>query len=109
MPTEAALNPVASATKPLKIIARSSPLPALSAVAPSAANKPVPMIMAAVRNVAEVLPRARRSAGPDRTPFRSLAIRQFPFVKRLVLGGRRRFCLAGFAQRGLEAGREFLG
>src|SRR6266480_1915062 len=77
MPTEAALNPVASATRPLKRIARSSPLPALSAVAPSAANRPVPMIMAAVRNVAEVLPRARRSAGPDRTPFRSGAIRQF--------------------------------
>src|SRR5437867_11953990 len=77
MPTEAALNPVASATNPLKSIARSSPLPDFSAVAPSAANRPVPMIIAAVRNVAELLPRARCSAGPDRTPFRSGAIRQF--------------------------------
>src|SRR6266516_5097186 len=146
MPTEAALSPVASATKPLKIIARSSPLPAFSAVAPSAANKPVPMIMAAVRNVAELLPRARCSAGPDRTPLRSGAIRPFlrlarpsclptrirvPGVvhrklsaqpghfsksggikpcplQRLLLGGRRRFGLARFAQRGLEGGRQLV-
>src|SRR6266566_4699370 len=77
MPTEAALNPVASATRPLKIMASSSPLPAFSAVAPSAANKPVPMIMAAVRNVAVVLPSTRRSDCPDCAFFPSVAITLF--------------------------------
>src|SRR5207249_2481499 len=71
-------------------MARSSPLPAFSAVAPSAANRPVPIIMAAVRNVAEVLPRARRSDWPDRISFRS-AIRRYlrgPSVLPAARGGR---------------------
>src|SRR5438309_10954951 len=59
MPTEAALRPVASATSPLRMIAKGNPLPAFSVVSPSAAKRPVPMIMAAVRNVAVVRPSVR--------------------------------------------------
>src|SRR5438309_1264041 len=47
-PTEAADSPVARATSPLSGIAINSPAPALSTVSPSAANNPVPMIIAAV-------------------------------------------------------------
>src|SRR5437667_11810855 len=65
MPTEAALRPVASATVPLRMMANGNPLPALSAVSPSAANRPVPMIMAAVRNVAVVGPKVRANDGLD--------------------------------------------
>src|SRR5205809_4066750 len=58
-PTDAALNPVASATRPLIQMATRSPVPAFSIVGPSAAKRPVPMIIAAVRNVAVVRPNDR--------------------------------------------------
>src|SRR5438270_7462636 len=64
-PTDAALNPVASATRPLRPMASRSPVPAFSVVAPNAAKRPVPMIIAAVRNVAVVRPSDRRSDDVD--------------------------------------------
>src|SRR5437660_12268341 len=63
MPTEAALRPVASATRPRKMIANGNPLPAVAVVSPSAAKRPVPIIMAAVRNVAVVGPKLRFNDG----------------------------------------------
>src|SRR6266513_1174068 len=64
-PTDAALNPVASATRPLMLMASRSPVPAFSAVAPNAAKRPVPMIMAAVSKVAVVRPNDRRNDDVD--------------------------------------------
>src|SRR5437868_5454304 len=59
MPTDAALNPTARMTRPLIVIARSSPLPAILVVSPSAAYRPVPIIIAAVKSVALVGPSVR--------------------------------------------------
>ena len=64
-PTDAALNPVVSATRPLILMANRSPVPAFSAVAPNAAKRPVPMIMAAVSKVAVVRPNDRRNDDVD--------------------------------------------
>ena len=72
IPTDAALNPVASVTSPLKIIASRTPLPALSTVSPRAANRPVPTIIAAVRNIAVDRPKTRRNRS-----FRSVIARPF--------------------------------
>src|SRR5438270_7627805 len=60
-PTDAALNPVASATRPLTPMASSKPVPAFSVVGPSAAKRPVPMIIAAVSQVAVPRPSDRLS------------------------------------------------
>src|SRR5438270_6580949 len=60
-PTDAALNPVASATRPLIPMASRTPAPAFSVVGPSAAKRPVPTIIAAVRKVAVLRPSDRRN------------------------------------------------
>src|SRR6266513_1882961 len=72
-PTDAALNPVASATRPLALMANRSPVPAFSVVGPSAAKRPVPMIIAAVRKVAVVRPSDRRNDGVDSAGFACMA------------------------------------
>src|SRR5437867_6141907 len=71
MPTDAALSPTRSTITPPIAMARGRPLPAFSALSPSAAKRPVPMIIAAVRSMAVVLPKARRSDdfGSDRLRF----------------------------------------
>src|SRR5947209_9176497 len=86
MPHEAALSPVASATEPLKIMANGSPLPAFSVVSPSAAKRPVPMIIAAVTSIAVVRPSVRRSDDFDSAAFWADAIKQLS-----ILPGHRRF------------------
>src|SRR5204863_2977622 len=68
-PTDAALNPVASATRPLRLMANRSPVPAFSVVGPRAAKRPVPMIIAAVRRVAVVRPSDRRNDDVDSVPL----------------------------------------
>src|SRR6266513_6416904 len=68
-PTDAALNPVASATRPLMLMASRSPVPAFSVVGPGAAKRPVPMIIAAVRRVAVVRPSDRRNDDVDSGAF----------------------------------------
>src|SRR5438270_13478195 len=64
-PTDAALNPVASATRPLMVMASRSRVPAFSAVGRNAAKRPVQMIMAAESKVAVVRPNDRRSEDVD--------------------------------------------
>jgi hypothetical protein len=57
-------------------MASSRPTPAFSMVSPRAANRPVPMIVAAVRSIAVVRPRMRRNEEFGSDAFCSVTIKQ---------------------------------